>query len=378
MGLQREKFVAETALLLYCAAPIATLDQRIFGTIEEITRDILPLARSDEVRAAICMDPGQALDHAFAHILLGAIGHRDAAMDELLVESLKAEAAPERLPHRLLEQTWLRCLSNRGSGVSRIAAMPFEGTMLARPVDALRATRFDHYGFTHAVMYASDFGAARPSLESIATADASAIASLAYAMNTNDYDLAAEVLLTWPILRLSWPPAAAFAFDWLTRTEDQRGFLTGMSFDSARHDALSGHERLCYAIVSSYHTVYVMALLCASTLRFDRPPPKRPFDVGSVWSGGADPGSDLTSQASRTGSMAQLVALRDRRQREAMGPILLTITLREAAEKGDLPGLCAALEIALDYDLTNVLAARQAAGLLRRLELLDARLEGIR
>jgi hypothetical protein len=369
MGLPREKFVAETALLLYCVAPIAVMDRRIASSIEEIALDILPLARSDEIRAAICLDPGQALDYAFAHILLGVIGYRDAAMDALLAESLKVEAAPERLPHRLLEQAWLSGLCGRGSSVMQGSVMPWGGTMLARPVDALRATRFDHYGFTHAVMYASDFGAAPPELVSIATADASAVAALAFALKAIDHDLAAEVLLTWPMLRLPWPPAAAFAFDWLTRAEEQRGFLTGISFDSARHDLLSGHEQHCYEIVSCYHTVYVMAFLCAAILRYDRPPPQPDFPADSGW---------FCTGGQSCDPARQLAELLDRGQREAMGPILLTIALREAVENCQLPSLCAALEIALDFGLTDVLAARQAAALLRRLALLEVEPEGIR
>ena len=214
MGLPRERFVAENG-----APAVLRFPDRAARSPD---RD----ARSDEIRAAICLDPGQALDHAFAHILLGPIGYRDAAMEELLAESLTFEAAPERLPHRLLEQCWLRGLSHRATGVRQEIAIPIEGSILARPVDVPRVTRFDHYGFTHAVMYASDFGAAPSLPDPAGTADANAVTALAFALETVDYDLAAEVLLTWPLLRLAWLPAAGIAFEWLARAEDKRGFLT--------------------------------------------------------------------------------------------------------------------------------------------------------
>lgn len=360
MGLPQEKFVAETALLLYCVAPIAPLDPRIARAIDDLAQAILPHARSDENRGAICLDPGHALDHAFAHILLGSIGYRDAAMDALLAESLTFEAAPERLPHRLLEQSWLRNICQRTAGVRPDRSLSIDGSMLARPVDALRATRFDHYGFTHAAMYASDFGAEPVAPDPAVTADANAIAALAFALATVDHDLAAEVLMTWPLLRLSWPPAASIAFEWLARTEDQRGFLTGRGFDPSCHDALFGDDRRHYAIVSCYHTIYVMAFLCASMLRFDCPPPGRTVDDPGAWDGIAG-----------IASMARLVALSDRKEIEAIGPLLLTMALRDATEKFDLPGLRAALQFALDHDLTTVLAARQAAALMRRAALLD-------
>lgn len=366
----REKFVAETALLLYTAAPLAATDCALCSEIEDVALTIQPLARSDEVRAAICLDASEALDNACAHILLGAAGYRDDAMNELLSESLKVDTAPERLPHRLLEQAWLRGLFGRSPDDQRSVPIGIEGTMLTRPVDALRASRMDFYGFTHAVMYASDFGASPPSLADVPSAEASAIAALAFSLDTLDYDLAVETLLTWPMLRLPWTPAAALVFDWLARTEELRGFLTGISFDPDVHAALSEDQRDSYVVATCYHAVYVMAFLCASALRWDAPPPKFIGGHGGLRtdSGRLD---GVPWAHPDTSAAARLAELPTSEEFDGLAPLLLTSALREAASKGDARALRSCLQFALDQNLTDVLAVGQATTLLRRLSLLD-------
>lgn len=365
-----EKFVAETALLLYTAAPLAATDGSLRNEIEDVALTIQSLARSDSVRAAICLDASEALDNACAHILLGAAGYRDDALNELLSESLKVDTAPERLPHRLLEQAWLRGLYGRFAGDQRSVPIRIEGTMLTRPVDALRASRMDFYGFTHAVMYASDFGASPPLLSDVPSAEASATAALAFSLDTLDHDLAAEALLTWPMLRLPWTPAAAFVFDWLARTEELHGFLTGISFDPDVHTALSEDQRESYIVATCYHAVYAMAFLCASALRWDARPPRFIGGRGDLRTGSW--GHDGVSGAhSETSAAARLAELPTSEEFGWLAPLLLTSALREAASKGDACALRAGLQFALDQNLTDVLAVGQATTLLRRLSLLD-------
>ena len=108
-GLLDEKVVAETAMLLLCAEPIRSLDQRTQERFDVIAALLVPLARKTDVLAAICLEPGLAREHAVAHIILSRLGYPDQDVDRLLSESLAMGAGfgPERLPHRLLEQEWL-------------------------------------------------------------------------------------------------------------------------------------------------------------------------------------------------------------------------------------------------------------------------------
>ena len=112
--------------------------------------------------------PGMARDHAFAHLLLSRLGYPDPSIDQLLSESLAigANFGPARLPHHQLEQEWLAHIWSVGEAPARRDLQLVATSMLGRPLDALGCGRLDIYEFTHAVMYASDFGARRMIVDS--------------------------------------------------------------------------------------------------------------------------------------------------------------------------------------------------------------------
>ena len=210
-GFLRAKVVAETAMLLYCVEPVRGLDDRIRVQSDIVTKLLIPHARHEDVLAAICMDPGRASDHAVAHLILSCLGFPDAGVDELLSKSLAmgAHFGPERLPHRRLEQAWLARIWNVYQARPRYDSRLVSESMLGGPVDALGATRLDIYAFTHAVMYASDLGRrAIPGARARTAIAADAEASLALCLDTNDFDLTAEVVMTWPMLGIAWSAAA--------------------------------------------------------------------------------------------------------------------------------------------------------------------------
>jgi hypothetical protein len=239
------KIVAETAMLLLCVAPIRYVNERISGLLDEIASSLIPYARSHHVLASICMEPGLAQDHAVAHILLSRLGYPDAAVDRLLAQALAmgADFGPERVHHRRLEREWLAGMwsvgetqsrRNRSRKFSRLLAE----SMLGRPLDALGSSRLDLYAFTHAVMYASDLGRRQVVLPRRSFDIANdAIPALAFSLDGDDYDLMAEVLLTWPMLRLAWGQCATFAFHLLAHVQDALGFLPGLGFDRSSHGA---------------------------------------------------------------------------------------------------------------------------------------------
>jgi hypothetical protein len=365
-GPLREKVVAETAMLLYCVAPIQTLDARILQAVGDIATQIVPFARSEQVVAAICMDPGRALDHAFAHVLLTRLGYDDLTVDRLLADSLAVGVSPERLPHRRLEQEWLLRVWRRDEASTRRTLTALADSALGRPLDALGATRLDAYSFTHAVMYATDLGLQAAALPRCGRAIASdAVAALAVGIDAADHDLTAEVLLTWPLLQLAWPAAAVFTLRLLADVEDEWGFLTGSQFDAARYLALREQDRPVYALQTCYHTIYVMGFVCAAALR---PNQLRPASTSRArrWRTATAILLDLIADGGPTPRWKSLVEARPTSEQGALAPLVLAITLRRACAQGDLAQLRSALEVALRYELTDGPAPQQAAALLRR------------
>jgi hypothetical protein len=265
-----------------------------------------------------------------------------------------------------LEQAWLARVRQEGELPKRLDSRLVADSMLGRPMDALGSTRLDIYAFTHAVMYASDLGGRRIALpRSTATIAADADAALAYSLDANDFDLAAEVLLTWPMLGLGWSPAATFAFRILAHVEDDTGFLPGSTFDLTRYQASGGDERSRYMLVTCYHTVYVMGFLCAAALRPGCAPPAAVAPARRSRGAGAAI-LRLVDADGPTPCWRESFAALARRQQDAVAPLVLAVLLRRARTGGNLGLLREALEVALAHDLISGPAPLQAAALLRR------------
>ena len=239
-ALDAEKVVGEALLLLRTA--------RVAGTSEPAWRmlydDVLPLARPESLPASLCLDPARALDSAFAHIQLSALGNGDAELD-LLLELALAEPAcgPEQSVIAALHQEWLQRLRTSDPDVGGLATM-LARSSLGRPVDVLRCTTQDGYVLTHAIMHGTDLGSwsiplPRPVHELLADLDA----LLGVALDADNLDLTAELLWSWPMLRLPPTPASRFAFEVLIHAHDEHGFLPGPGFDPSAHAALPAAER---------------------------------------------------------------------------------------------------------------------------------------
>lgn len=371
-GFLRNKVVAETAMLLLCVNPIQTFDQKIQDRVEILTRLLIPQARHQDIFAALCLDPGQAYDHAIAHAILSRLGFTNPDFDVLLVKSmaLGTEFGPERLPHRRLEQAWLARAWNIIKPPRRRDAHLLADSMLGRPLDALGCSRLDLYAFTHSAMYASDLGLRKLTLNRSKRAISNdAEIALSFSLDTNDFDLTAEILLSYPMLGLRWSAAAIFAFGVLTQLEDSLGFLPGLAFDQTHHKTLSIAEKSKYALSTSYHTMYVMGFLCAIALRPNNTPPatirvsRRSNDASSRLLKGMD------CQTGRFCWVAPLARL-EFRQQASLAPLLLAISLRRAKEQGNLKLVREALQIALEFDLVNSPASIQAVGLFNRIQTL--------
>jgi hypothetical protein len=360
-------------MLLLCAGSIQQLDEGIRERVGAVAKLIVCHARSDNVLAGICLEPGLARDHALAHTILGRLGFPDEETDHLLAESLLMgpDFGPERPPHRLLEQEWHARLWGRSADpLAPDPELPAR-SMLGRPLDVLASTRDDIYALTHAVMYMSDLGEQRPPLPRPAAAIAAdADAALAYSLDCDDFDLTGEILLTWPMLRLPWSAAASFAFGLLASLEDDLGFLPGPSFDPARYKSSEGCEHSNYALVSSYHTDYVWGFLCAAALRPGCAPLAAVPEVHR-----SDHATEAIMRLDTDGTTPRwrrAAGCLPGPQRDAIAPLLVTSLLRRAARAGNLGTIEGVLQVALVRNLVDGPAPRQAAALLHRSVALSA------
>jgi hypothetical protein len=369
-----EKVVAETAMLLYAVAHLRATHLRVETACASLASRLGPLARNTEVQAAVCLDPGQALDHAMAHILLDSVGYADVAFDSLLqgTRQVGRQVGPERLPHRLLEQSWLEQIWPHGAPSRRRPSEAVAASALGRPLDALKASRADIYAFTHSVLYATDMG--RQPLASASRRrdiEADALVALGFALDAEDCDLTAEVVWIWPMLGLRWHPAALFALQGLIELQDFLGFLPGIGFASQSVIGMSSEQRERHVRATCYHTVYVMGFLCAVAARQDRSPQLASHRArrGTSRGAGAAMLEFLQGDKHHPHWCARMTEQSAKLQ-DAAAPLLLSVLLRRAAEASDLARLRLLLNAALQWGLASDPAPVQAAALLRRAQCL--------
>ena len=263
LNVRAEKVVAETGLLVFAAS---TAQVNKVG-LNALASALIPKARSERMLLGLCTQPSLALDYAFAHVCLTRAGFPDERFDKVLRRAACAQAfhGRERPPHRVLEREWT------ASGVwperRNVAPSVIRDSALGRPSDLLAGTKEDYYALTHALMYGSDFGQhgwKMPRRRQAIAEEAETM--LSWALDVDDFDLAGELLLTWPLLGLKWSPVALFAFRVLAAAEDEAGYLPSTGTDLERAKTLEGAARKRYLLATAYHTAYVMGLLCAAAL----------------------------------------------------------------------------------------------------------------
>lgn len=369
--LNLEKVVGEAAMLARCAFLANAGDAALNAEVDGLARDLAPQARGESVQARICADPAGAVGHASAHVCLSDIGHRDARFERFLQEVRATDlgGGPERLPNQLLEWHWLECIGRSAShDPANGLRVWLAQTCASRPLDVLCSSTIDLYLFTHVVLYASDMGQRavqwpRDPAQVVAESDA----SLAAALDAENFDLAAELLWTWPMLGLQWSATAEFAFELLSNVQDEHGFLPGPEFRLAHSLALSASQRDDYMLRTSYHATLVMGLLCAASGRSGRRPTRRVAMVAGGAGCGADPLLGLLPNRSCQPRWLALHATRCGADRAALAPLLINVGLRRAAAAGDLGQLGRILESALrDAAWSELPAVQQAAALLLR------------
>jgi hypothetical protein len=365
LGTLYDKVIAETAMLLLCAASLPDVDEGLKERAGLLAALLIPLARSSSILAGVCADPSRAAHCAVAHAVLSRLGYPDTLVDQLLVESTALGSQfGAKLPEDRLEEDWVR-RTWPGCTTARPERGLLGRSILGRQFDVLGCTRFDVYSFTHVIMYATDFGGRRTRLPRPSSAIAAdADAALALSLDIDDFDVTAEVSMTWPMLALAWSPAAIFAFGLMATVDDELGFVPGPTFDLNSYESSSIDQRPRYRFATSYHTTYMMGILCAAGLR-RRCFPLKAVPLGDSTGSGLALARLLDREISESRWRAAFDALSPRQQ-DAVGSLVLTILLRRAKDRGDLSKVRTVLELALAHGLAEGPAVRQAVALLRR------------
>lgn len=362
------KVVAEAAMLMRCAAFLRLSDDSIGEAIDSLASRLAPHARSEMTLAHLCREPARAIEHAAGHVYLTVIGHADEAFDRFLIEMLRDESigSSERQPNHALECHWLVQIHSGEVKKASIDATLLANTCIALPLDALGSSTLDLYAFTHVILYASDMGR-RPApwprpVDEIA---ADAEAALAAALDADNFDLAAELLWTWPMLGLAWSPAANFAFRVLASAADEHGFLPGPEYSELMPEGGARAQPDRHVLRTSYHANVVMGLLCAVALRPGRAPSWRLAETAPD-EAKVDRLLRLMRPASRKPRWLGIFAALKPAHRAAIAPLVSSIVLRRLAAADDLQGLRAALQEALSSGWAEGPAVRQSVALLRR------------
>lgn len=262
-----DKIIAETAMLLRAVSAIPpAIGGGVTLRAKDLIQRLLPYARHRRIEVSIALFPALTLDYAAAHLVLSQAGYPNEDFDGTVAIALKSSVATarERLPHRELEQMWLASFLGQRQQSKDILSR----TNLLQGVDAITGSRDDIYAFTHSLMYATDFGNISPASDWPVDKMLSLAESLLIAvLDDDDFDIAGELLLTWPFLGIGLNKSATLAFAMLSHIEDEVGVLPSLALDRNEYERQSGASKKHYVVATSYHTAYVMGLLCSTLLR---------------------------------------------------------------------------------------------------------------
>jgi hypothetical protein len=286
-----DKVIAETAIFLHTATAVPErVAAGVSARAHELLQALIPFARHLRVAVSIAFQPALARDYAIAHTMLTAAGYPDPAFAQLLAAATRAPAAAgrERVPHRELEQCWLAWLSGGRPPPPELIAR----TALGRGLDLLSGSRDDIYALTHALMYGGDFGSRRGWHQPVWHSSLAMVRSaLAGALDDDDFDLAGELLLAWPLLEAEWDDIGSLGYAVLSHLEDKAGVHPSLALRQAEY------AQQHYLAAMTYHTTYVIGLLCAVLLQRSARP-TRPDDGPAAISG--DRSGSVISLAARS------------------------------------------------------------------------------
>jgi len=348
------KAAGELAMLLRLAKR-ALPNEEDAGEIYALARDLAPVARAPDVYRSLLLRPSRAPMHALAHFCLVELAVPDEKLDRVARLALRSSvcAANERVPYRLLDAAWTRHLAF-GSAELNHPAIPL--SPLGAGVDLLEASTADAYAFTHALPYATDFGRI-PLPENLdwrhllGVAEALAVKAL----DEDDLDLLAEVLMAPAILRSGWTPILSFAWDVLERVWAEFGFVPGPGLPPRPGDE-TRTQAVRRVLGTVYHTTFAAGLCCATLIACGSPPPE--VEEGPAGGIEAPPGKGAAWKVNWNGSSRQV--------QESLNFLKLAFSFRRAVAVVDLVQVREVLESAARFGLLEHPLFTQGLELLER------------
>jgi hypothetical protein len=369
-GFGPDKPLAETAMLLYVARKVPDAPD-VATEIAALAQQLECLARTERTLCDVALHPTISLQLAMPHLLLRELGRPDERFDRVLDLSLNSQARSGRevLPHRTLEAVWLCRLwhgTERASeaDLRRAAA---DASVLNHPLDLVCGERDDAYALTHCFMYLTGFGDLQPSFpRPLPVILAEVEGALARSLLDGDYDLAAELLMSWPLTGSPWTPAAIFGLRVLTSLEDEIGVLPAWNGVPAHFEEKRGEERTRYALAANYHTALVMGMLAALSLRPSRAPCAT-ISGPSVSS--TLLGTVLDATGARHSPWQSVFNRLDAVAQAALGAFVLDMALLAAVRRNDFKGVAGLLALGSTAGLAATPLAAQTTQLLHRIAL---------
>lgn len=328
--------------------------------IDALARHLAPLARSPHVYRSLLFRPSRASMHSLAHFCLTELGLPHTNLDRVARLALQSSvsAANERVPYRMLDAAWTRHLA---FGDAELDHPAISLSPLGAGVDLVQATTNDAYAFTHSLPYATDFG--RVSLpESVdrhyllGIAEALAVKAL----DEDDLDLLAEVLMAPSILRTGWTPTLAFSWEVLARVWNEFGFVPGPGLPPPASDE-TRTQTVRRVLGTVYHTTFAAGLCCATIIACGAVPPEAEFG----------PPGDLEVPPGKGASWKINWTTSSRDTQENLGFLSLAFSLRRALEDVDLVRVRQVLQSAAEVGLVEHPLFTQSLELLERVTAAD-------
>jgi Domain of unknown function (DUF6895) len=325
-----------------------------------LARDLAPLARSPHVYRSLLFRPSRASMHCLAHFCLVELGLPHTNLDRVARLALKSSvcAANERVPYRMLDAAWTRHLA---FGEAELDHPASSLSPLGAGVDLIQATTSDAYAFTHSLPYATDFG--RISLPEnvdrhylLGIAEALAVKAL----DEDDLDLLAEVLMAPAILRTDWTPTLSFSWEVLARVWKEFGFVPGPGLPPPTNNE-TRTQTVRRVLGTVYHTTFAAGLCCATIIACGAVPPEAE----------SGPPADLELPPGKGAAWKINWTTSSRATQEDLRFFSLALSLRRALEDVDLVRVREVLESAAEIGLLEHPLFTQSLELLERVNAAD-------
>jgi hypothetical protein len=264
------KVFTETALLLRCTIDSCLKDnEQIRSSGERLFALLADRLSMTKRLAYVHQKPWLAFEALAPYILLEKLGLKHKLANEILDECCQT-AVPwrtEQAPAQKLEYQWMYWLYT--GSVHPDAQTTIEQSCLGTAFHVAGTATEDFYAFTHCLLFLTDQGKERwlelPRAEKIIISEAEAL--LLTSLDLNNFDLAAELLWTWPMLGIPLSPTASFCLSVLCGIQRAYGFLPGPHYHETVRSKVRQSLQERYFVSSCYHTTLVMGMLSATLLR---------------------------------------------------------------------------------------------------------------